>query len=88
MTIRGAVIRTGTVKPFCTLLAFKCYDCKKHFVVEQPEGRFVCPSNCHTKDCMGKSFEPVERHKSVQFEMFRKIRIQDTQHDDVHFLYK
>jgi DNA replicative helicase MCM subunit Mcm2 (Cdc46/Mcm family) len=83
VTIRGAVVRTGNVRPQCSHMTFRCTECDSHFVTEQLEGRFTVPTRCGTPDCGGKIFQTMESESTTKLVDARKIRLQDIQHCDV-----
>jgi len=83
VTIRGAVVRTGTVRSEVCRMTFRCIECSVMFVIEQPQGCFASPSRCKTRDCEGRIFRPEETESTTKMVDARKIRLQDIQHYDV-----
>ena len=88
MTVRGAVVRTGVIRPQLTFMAFRCVQCMSVFSVEQPEGIYVLPSACKDPECRSKQFDPLKSHKLTKLIDSRKISVQDVQNSDVRLLYQ
>lgn len=86
VTIKGAIVRTGNIHPYCQRLTFHCRVCETEFAVEQPEGKYSCPAICKSEDCKNNNtflFEVRENAKSTLVIDSRKIRIQDILNRDV-----
>ncbi|CAL8091791.1 unnamed protein product [Orchesella dallaii] len=86
VTIRGAVIRTGNIHPYCLRLAFRCQACDDEFVVEQPEGKYTPPTICKAEECKNTRaylFEPLESSSRTVMIDAKRIRVQDIQHCDM-----
>ncbi|XP_061708966.1 DNA helicase MCM8-like [Cydia pomonella] len=59
VTIKGTVIRVGSVGLTCTSMAFECSSCHAVQAVVQPQGVFTAPSFCQS--CRrGTKFEPLQ----------------------------
>ncbi|ODN04355.1 DNA helicase MCM8 [Orchesella cincta] len=86
VTIRGAVVRTGNIHPYCLRLAFRCKVCDDEFVIEQPEGKFTTPTVCKTEECKNTRtnlFEPLQSSPKTIMIDAKRIRVQDIQHCDI-----
>lgn len=86
ITIKGAIVRTGNVRPFCRRLTFRCKVCETEFAIEQIEGRYTPPTVCKLEECTNNNaflFEVKEKASTTIVTDSRRIRVQDILHCDV-----
>lgn len=85
ITIRGAIVRTGIVKSYCTRQTFRCCRCRGILVLEQPDGTYTLPKICSVNDDCGNKneFEPVLGASTTKVIDYRRIRIQDVENSHV-----
>ncbi|XP_052737215.1 DNA helicase MCM8 isoform X2 [Bicyclus anynana] len=58
VTIKGTVIRIGSVGLICNSMAFECSSCQSVQAVMQPQGLFTAPNLCQSCKS-GHKFEPL-----------------------------
>ncbi|KAI8868876.1 MCM-domain-containing protein [Ramicandelaber brevisporus] len=58
VSVRGTVVRTSSIKPLLTRVAFRCASCGGRQTVTLTDGRFVYPTRCSTIGCRCKQFNP------------------------------
>ena len=54
--LRRKVVRTSSVKPFATQLAFVCALCSREQVIHLTDGKYQTPTRCRTASCRSKNF--------------------------------
>ncbi|KAI8438611.1 hypothetical protein MSG28_011049 [Choristoneura fumiferana] len=59
VTIKGTVIRVGSVGLTCTSMAFECTSCHSVQAVVQPQGIFTAPNFCQSCQS-GSKFDPLQ----------------------------
>lgn len=88
VSIKGTVIRVGSIKLFCTRLAFSCNKCNKIQCVLQQDGCYTLPTSCTTQSCMSRTFVPLCSSSYTQTINWQIIKIQEIITDDqVNFFY-
>jgi len=87
VTVRGAIVGTGSIRAVCLQLTFLCKICECPFIVDQPYGLYTMPKKCGVSDeCDNKNyFEPHENSDTTLMMDCRKIRLQDVQNYDVRY---
>ncbi|CAH8570818.1 unnamed protein product [Schistosoma haematobium] len=83
ISVKGIVVRLGSVEPVCHRLVFECCRCEMKQVLILPEnGNYAIPSKCPTKDCRSKSFEPLLNHPDTLTIDTQIITIQEASSDN------
>ncbi|XP_047500985.1 DNA helicase MCM8-like [Penaeus chinensis] len=82
VSIKGTVVRVGSIKPLCTRLAFTCLGCSTVHGVTQTEGRYTVPSLCPVQNCRSRSFVPDRSHKLTHTVDWQSFRLQEIISDD------
>lgn len=82
VSIKGTVVRVGSIKPLCTRLAFTCLGCGTIHGVTQTEGRYTVPSLCPVQNCRSRSFVPDRSHKLTHTVDWQSFRLQEIISDD------
>ncbi|KAM3967699.1 DNA helicase MCM8 [Aphomia sociella] len=78
VTIKGTVIRVGSVGLICTSMAFECSSCHNIQAVIQPQGVFTAPNFCQS--CNGCSkFEPLQSSPFTNTTDWQIAKIQEIQ---------
>ncbi|XP_049692661.2 DNA helicase MCM8 [Helicoverpa armigera] len=78
VTIKGTVIRVGSVGLICTSMAFECSSCHNLQAVIQPQGVFTAPTTCQS--CHGGSkFEPLQSSPFTNTTDWQVAKIQEIQ---------
>ncbi|XP_050681276.1 DNA helicase MCM8 [Leptidea sinapis] len=78
VTIKGTVIRVGSVGLICTSMAFECSSCHSLQAVIQPQGLFTAPSICQS--CRnGHKFEPIQSSPYTNTTDWQVAKIQEIQ---------
>ncbi|CAG4990031.1 unnamed protein product [Colias eurytheme] len=78
VTIKGTVIRVGSVGLICTSMAFECSSCHSIQAVMQPQGVFTAPNFCH--NCKsGHKFEPLQSSPFTNTTDWQVAKIQEIQ---------
>ncbi|KAF9801559.1 hypothetical protein SFRURICE_015053 [Spodoptera frugiperda] len=78
VTIKGTVIRVGSVGLICTSMAFECSSCHNLQAVIQPQGVFTAPTSCQS--CNGGSkFEPLQSSPFTNTTDWQVAKIQEIQ---------
>ncbi|XP_026758973.2 DNA helicase MCM8-like [Galleria mellonella] len=78
VTIKGTVIRVGSVGLICTSMAFECSSCHNIQAVIQPQGVFTAPICCQS--CNGGSkFEPLQSSPFTNTTDWQIAKIQEIQ---------
>ncbi|XP_026738965.1 DNA helicase MCM8-like isoform X1 [Trichoplusia ni] len=78
VTIKGTVIRVGSVGLICTSMAFECSSCHNLQAVVQPQGVFTAPNTCQS--CNGGSkFEPLQSSPFTNTTDWQVAKIQEIQ---------
>ncbi|KAG7310603.1 hypothetical protein JYU34_003395 [Plutella xylostella] len=78
ITIKGTVIRVGSVGLICTSMAFKCSSCKGIQAIVQPQGVFTAPSFCQSCQS-GAKFEPLQSSPFTNTTDWQSAKIQEIQ---------
>ncbi|CAH2102440.1 unnamed protein product [Euphydryas editha] len=78
VTIKGTVIRVGSVGLICTSMAFECSSCHSIQAVMQPQGVFTAP-NCCQKCKSGHKFEPLQSSTFTNTTDWQIAKIQEIQ---------
>ncbi|CAK1540076.1 unnamed protein product [Leptosia nina] len=78
VTIKGTVIRVGSVGLICTSMAFECSSCHSIQAVMQPQGVFTAPNFCQS--CRsGHKFEPLQSSPFTSTTDWQVAKIQEIQ---------
>ncbi|XP_063375575.1 DNA helicase MCM8-like [Cydia amplana] len=78
VTIKGTVIRVGSVGLTCTSMAFECSSCHAVQAMVQPQGVFTAPSFCQS--CRsGTKFEPLQSSPFTITTDWQVAKIQEIQ---------
>ncbi|XP_045484523.1 DNA helicase MCM8 [Pieris rapae] len=78
VTIKGTVIRVGSVGLMCTSMAFECSSCHGVQAVMQPQGVFTAPNFC--QNCRsGHKFEPLQSSPFTNTTDWQVAKIQEIQ---------
>ncbi|CAF4793633.1 unnamed protein product [Pieris macdunnoughi] len=78
VTIKGTVIRVGSVGLMCTSMAFECTSCHGVQAVMQPQGVFTAPNFCQS--CRsGHKFEPLQSSPFTNTTDWQVAKIQEIQ---------
>ncbi|XP_028156203.1 DNA helicase MCM8 isoform X2 [Ostrinia furnacalis] len=78
VTIKGTVIRVGSVGLICTSMAFECSNCHNIQAVVQPQGVFTAPTVCQS--CRGGSrFDPIQSSPFTNTTDWQVAKIQEIQ---------
>ncbi|XP_045448579.1 DNA helicase MCM8-like [Melitaea cinxia] len=78
VTIKGTVIRVGSVGLICNSMAFECSSCHSIQAVMQPQGVFTAP-NCCQKCKSGNKFEPLQSSTFTNTTDWQIAKIQEIQ---------
>lgn len=82
VAIRGTVVRVGSVKPFVTKMAFSCNSCGEDQTINFPEGKYILPMKCASRECRGKIFVPQRCSPCTETIDWQTIKIQEIMSDD------
>lgn len=82
VSIKGTIIRVGSIKLLCTWLAFNCNFCKNLLCVKQPDGVFTLPSKCSGDGCKSKNFTPLLSSPYTQTINWQCVRLQEIVADE------
>ncbi|XP_045538871.1 DNA helicase MCM8 [Papilio machaon] len=82
VTIKGTVIRVGSVSLICTSMAFECNSCHNIQVVIQPQGIFTAPNFCQSCQS-GHKFEPLQSSPFTNTTDWQVAKIQEIQSQSV-----
>ena len=82
VVVKGAVIRTSSLRPYVEAMPFECPRCKAVSVWPLPDGRYKPPQDCPAKGCRVKALVPV-RSEAVARD-FQKVTLQETPEDSGH----
>lgn len=78
VTIKGTVIRVGSVGLLCASMAFECSSCHNIVAVQQPQGAFTSPNHCtHCKS--GTKFEPLQSSPFTVTTDWQVAKVQEIQ---------
>lgn len=75
VSVRGTVVKAGTVRPLVVRMNFECSKCKSEILRIFPEGKFSPPLVCTLHGCKSKTFTPIRA--SARKIDFQKIRLQE-----------
>ncbi|ESR42117.1 hypothetical protein CICLE_v10013573mg [Citrus x clementina] len=75
VSVRGTVVKAGTVRPLVVRMDFECSKCKSEILRIFPEGKFSPPLVCTLHGCKSKTFTPIRA--SARKIDFQKIRLQE-----------
>nr|XP_034837320.1 DNA helicase MCM8-like [Maniola hyperantus] len=78
VTIKGTVIRVGSVGLMCTAMAFECMSCHSVQAVMQPQGVFTAPNFCQSCKS-GHKFEPLQSSSYTSTTDWQVAKIQEIQ---------
>ncbi|XP_067933139.1 DNA helicase MCM8-like [Watersipora subatra] len=78
ITLKGTVARLGSVKPFCTRMAFQCSSCDHIFSIRLTDGQYRTPTVCTLPGCTGHMFTPLRGHSLTKTIDWQQIRLQET----------
>lgn len=78
VTIKGTVIRVGSVGLICTSMAFECSSCHNIQAVIQPQGIFTAPVSC-THCHGGAKYEPLQSSPFTNTTDWQVAKIQEIQ---------
>ncbi|XP_059050962.1 DNA helicase MCM8-like [Achroia grisella] len=78
VTIKGTVIRVGSVGLICTSMAFECSSCHSVQAVIQPQGVFTAPVCCQSCN-RGSKFEPLQSSPFTNTTDWQIAKIQEIQ---------
>ncbi|XP_075973567.1 minichromosome maintenance 8 factor recombination-defective [Anticarsia gemmatalis] len=78
VTIKGTVIRVGSVGLICTSMAFECSSCHNIQAVVQPQGVFTAPVSC-THCHGGSKYEPLQSSPFTNTTDWQVAKIQEIQ---------
>ncbi|XP_045778501.1 DNA helicase MCM8 [Maniola jurtina] len=78
VTIKGTVIRVGSVGLMCTAMAFECMSCRSVQAVMQPQGVFTAPNFCQSCKS-GNKFEPLQSSSYTSTTDWQVAKIQEIQ---------
>ncbi|XP_072942602.1 DNA helicase MCM8-like [Epargyreus clarus] len=82
VTIKGTVIRVGSVGLMCTSMAFECSSCHSIQAVMQPQGVFTAPNVCQS--CRsGVKFEPLQSSPFTHTTDWQVAKIQEIQSQSI-----
>ncbi|XP_013194205.2 DNA helicase MCM8 [Amyelois transitella] len=82
VTIKGTVIRVGSVGLICTSMAFECSSCHGVQAVVQPQGVFTAPNHCQSCN-KGSKFEPLQSSPFTNTTDWQVAKIQEIQSQSV-----
>ncbi|XP_013177468.1 PREDICTED: DNA helicase MCM8 [Papilio xuthus] len=82
VTIKGTVIKVGSVGLICTSMAFECTSCHNIQVVIQPQGIFTAPNFCQSCQS-GHKFEPLQSSPFTNTTDWQVAKIQEIQSQSV-----
>ncbi|CAG9796545.1 unnamed protein product [Diatraea saccharalis] len=78
VTIKGTVIRVGSVGLICTSMAFECSSCHGIQAIVQPQGVFTAPQVC--PNCRGGSrYDPLQSSPFTNTTDWQVAKIQEIQ---------
>ncbi|XP_004930146.1 DNA helicase MCM8 isoform X2 [Bombyx mori] len=78
VTIKGTVIRVGSIGLICTSMAFECSSCHSVQAVIQPQGVFTAPNFCQSCNS-GVKFEPLQSSPYTNTTDWQVAKIQEIQ---------
>ncbi|XP_049877697.1 DNA helicase MCM8-like [Pectinophora gossypiella] len=82
VTIKGTVIRVGSVGLICTSMAFECSSCHSVQAILQPQGVFTAPNFCQS--CKGGSkFEQLQSSPFTITADWQVAKIQEIQSQSI-----
>ncbi|KAK3604621.1 hypothetical protein CHS0354_028978 [Potamilus streckersoni] len=82
VSVKGTVVRVGSIKPLCTFLAFECNSCGTIQSVNLPDGKYVVPTKCPGEGCRSKTFHPKRSSSQTETIDWQTIRVQEIMGDD------
>ncbi|XP_013135323.1 PREDICTED: DNA helicase MCM8-like [Papilio polytes] len=82
VTIKGTVIRVGSVGLICTSMAFECTSCHNIQVVIQPQGIFTAPNFCQSCQS-GHKFDTLQSSPFTNTTDWQVAKIQEIQSQSV-----
>ncbi|KAG6458716.1 DNA helicase MCM8 [Manduca sexta] len=82
VTIKGTVIRVGSVGLICTSMAFECSSCHCVQAVVQPQGIFTAPNFCQSCNG-GVKFEPIQSSPFTTTTDWQVAKIQEIQSQSI-----
>jgi len=82
VSVRGTIIRVGSMKPAAKWMAFSCLTCSDVQTVRQPQGIFTQPTKCRTNGCRSRSFAPCRSSQFTQTVNWQTIRLQEIAADE------
>ncbi|CAG9581574.1 unnamed protein product [Danaus chrysippus] len=78
VTIKGTVIKVGSVGLICNAMAFECSSCHSVQAVMQPQGVFTAPNFCQSCKS-GYKFEPLQSSPFTNTNDWQVAKIQEIQ---------
>lgn len=75
ISIRGCIMRAGTVKQFPQWFEFRCKSCSTTKLQRQVDGLYTLPTKC--KACNSKRFRPILDSLHTKTVNFQTIRLQE-----------
>ncbi|CAB3256561.1 unnamed protein product [Arctia plantaginis] len=78
VTLKGTVIKVGSVGLICTSMAFECSGCHNVQAVVQPQGVFTAPVTC-THCHGGSKYEPLQSSPFTNTTDWQVAKIQEIQ---------
>ncbi|EEB12334.1 DNA replication licensing factor MCM8, putative [Pediculus humanus corporis] len=82
ITVRGTIIRVGSVKLVCTWMAFQCDICESVQCFRQLDGIYTPPKYCCDRECRSKTFTPLLSSPYTKTVSFQNVRLQEIVTDD------
>uniref|UniRef100_A0A3Q3KPN2 DNA helicase MCM8 n=1 Tax=Monopterus albus TaxID=43700 RepID=A0A3Q3KPN2_MONAL len=75
--VRGTVVRVGSIRPFCTRMAFRCLTCSHTQSLALQHGKYATPTKCIQLECRGHSFTPIRSSPLTQTVDWQVIKLQE-----------
>ncbi|XP_063933118.1 DNA helicase MCM8-like [Zophobas morio] len=77
ISLKGTVVRIGSVRPLVQKMAFLCTSCETTQVLTLSEGKYDVPRRCRGYQCRSRNFTPLHTSGDVQTIDSQIIKIQE-----------
>jgi len=81
ISLKGSVVRVSNIRPFTTRMVFQCASCSQYQLLPLPDGRYIVPTKCASRNCRGKSFAPMCAHERNETINWQTIKVQEMADD-------
>jgi DNA helicase MCM8 len=82
ISIKGTVIKVGSIKPIVTDMVFKCTKCDLTQRIFFQDGKYSAPLSCVTLSCKSRTFNPDL--KGAETTDFQRIKVQEQVNENVN----